>query len=82
MAHELNINLKPCPFCGVKPTIRWESWKEISPNSGCYVLEANHTNDCFIMHMNGTNKTGRISSFNAKCIVDWWNRRASEEKQR
>ena len=72
-------DLKPCPFCGVIPTVKWDAWKEISPKSGCYHLEANHTKDCYILHMNGMNLTGRSSAFNKECLIDWWNRRAKDD---
>ena len=72
--------LKPCPFCGVIPTVKWDAWEEISPKSGCYHLEANHTKDCYILHMNGTNSTGQSSAFNKECLIDWWNRRAEHER--
>lgn len=71
--------LKPCPFCGVKPRLYWESWKEISPESGIYVLEANHTNNCYIYRINGMNSTGRASSRSKVCLVEWWNRRVKDE---
>ena len=70
------MELKPCPFCGVTPTLVWEPWKEISDKSGAYVLEANHKQGCFIRAMNGTNKTGRMTAFNKKCLEEAWNRRA------
>lgn len=28
--------LKPCPFCGVKPRLYWEAWKDISPDAGVW----------------------------------------------
>lgn len=74
--------LKPCPFCGVIPILYWERWDEISPDSGCYHLEANHTKDCYILHMNGMNIKGRTSAFNKECLVDWWNRRAKDDGKR
>lgn len=67
--------LKPCPFCGVVPTLKWESWTEISPDSGCYVISAEHRISCYISHINGMNTTGRISAFNKECLIDYWNTR-------
>ena len=72
--------LKPCPFCGVIPNLWWDAWEEISPESGCYHLEANHTEDCYITHMNGMNSTGRTSASNKECLIDWWNRRMGESE--
>ena len=73
------ITLKPCPFCGVTPEIYWESWEEISPSSGAWVLEANHKNGCFIRAINGRNLTGRTTSFNKEFLTDVWNRRTGDE---
>lgn len=70
--------LKPCPFCGVVPAINWEAWKEISPKSGAYVLEANHYDWCFLRKMNGTNYKGRMTAFNEDALVEAWNRRAND----
>lgn len=67
--------LKPCPFCGIIPTIHWEKWREINDEAGCYVLEAPHPIGCFIRSMNGTNTTGRMSSFNKDVLVERWNTR-------
>lgn len=69
------MELRPCPFCGVIPTIRWEEWKEISDTSGAYVLEAPHRDVCFINRMNGTNNTGRKTAFNKQVLIDSWNYR-------
>ncbi len=71
--------LKPCPFCGAVPRLYWEPWKEISPTCGIYVLEAEHKDSCYISHINGMNLTGRTSASNKKCLIDWWNRRASDD---
>lgn len=68
--------LKPCPFCGVMPTLYWEKWEDISPTAGCFILEADHEKECFIRRMNGTNYTGQISAFHKNRLVDIWNRRA------
>lgn len=73
------VKLKPCPFCGAIPRLYWEPWKEISPTSGCYVLEADHTDKCYILHMNGTNSTGRTSAFNTECLIRYWNHRSGED---
>lgn len=70
------VELKPCPFCGVVPTIEWEPWKEISKTAGVFVLEANHKSSCFIYQMNGLNTKGRMSAFNKTVLIDAWNRRA------
>ena len=70
--------LKPCPYCGVTPKIRWEQWREISETSGAYVLDANHRYGCFFRSMNGTNYCGRMSAFNEKCLVEAWNRRVEQ----
>lgn len=67
--------LKPCPFCGVTPTIEWDAWEDISPTSGVFVLEANHKSGCFIRAMNGFNSTGRMSAYNKTVLKDAWNRR-------
>ena len=72
--------LKPCPFCGAVPRLYWEPWKEISPTCGIYVLEADHKDSCYISHINGMNLTGRTSASNKKCLIDWWNRRASDDE--
>lgn len=77
----MDEELKPCPFCGVVPKLWWEAWREISPVSGCYHLEAQHTKDCYILHMNGMNSTGRTSAFNKECLIDLWNRRAGEPNE-
>ena len=71
--------LKPCPFCGEIPTIKWESWKEISPDSGIYVLECHHKNECYIPHINGLNVTGRTIANSKQVLIDWWNRRISDD---
>lgn len=67
--------LKPCPFCGVVPTIEWEPWEEISKTAGIFNLEANHTPDCFLHQMNGLNIKGRMSAFNKTVLILAWNRR-------
>lgn len=71
--------LKPCPFCGAIPDIFWEPWREISEDAGAYVLEANHTHECFIVRMNGMNFRGRMTSFNKDSLIDAWNRRVDNE---
>lgn len=67
--------LKPCPFCGVVPKIYWESWPEISENSGIYHLEAEHKPNCFIRHINGMNPTGQSSASNKEWLLETWNNR-------
>lgn len=76
----MSKELKPCPFCGVIPKLWWDAWVEISPESGCYHLEANHIRDCYITHMNGMNITGRASASNKEYLIDWWNRRIGENE--
>lgn len=73
-------NLKPCPFCGAVPTIKWEAWKEISPTCGIWVLEAEHRNGCYIRFMNGTNSTGQACGTNKQRLADAWNKRASNDE--
>lgn len=80
MKIDKETNLRPCPFCGVIPILYWEDWKDISSESGCYHIEADHRKECYILHINGMNSTGRISSFNKKCLIDWWNRRYDTEE--
>lgn len=70
--------LKPCPFCGVVPEIRWEKWSEISEDSGVYVLEALHNDKCYFVSMNGTNNKARKSAFNKECLIEAWNTRAEQ----
>lgn len=67
--------LKPCPFCGAIPTIRWEKWREISETSGCYVLDAPHEMGCFIRSMDGMNTLGQAHSFYKDGLVARWNTR-------
>lgn len=74
-----DINLKPCPFCGVKPRLYWEAWKDISPDAGIWKLEADHKADCYITHINGTNYTGRSSSGSVSRLAEWWNHRENED---
>lgn len=71
--------LKPCPFCGVVPTLEWEEWKEISETAGVYVLEANHREQCFFRMMNGMNSVGRMSSSNLRRLEEVWNDRFFED---
>lgn len=73
------IELKPCPFCGVVPTIRWEEWKDISKTAGIYVLEAKHRERCFLRLMNGMNDSGKMSSNNLRLLEETWNERISED---
>ena len=68
--------LKPCPFCGVVPRIKWEAWEYIGENAGVYVLEAPHGRGCFIRAMDGGNYMGQMSSLNITSLVEAWNRRA------
>ena len=70
------VDLKPCPFCGVVPNIKWETWDDVGENAGVYHLEAPHRSGCFIRAMNGTNYMGQMSSFNITSLVEAWNRRA------
>ena len=73
--------LKPCPFCGVVPTIRWEPWPEISEDSGIYNLEAEHKPDCFIRLINGMNMFGRSSSMNKEWLLETWNNRHEDTEE-
>ena len=68
--------LKPCPWCGVIPTVIWEEWKDISPTCGIYKIKANHLRGCYIRKINGMNLTGEASSKSAERLVESWNRRA------
>ena len=75
-----NYNLKPCPFCSAIPTIRWEQWPITSDKSRVYILEADHSNECFIPLMEGLNRTGRMMAMSEERLADIWNRRANDEK--
>ena len=75
MADEI---LKPCPFCGVKPRLYWEAWKDISPDAGVWKLEANHKDSCYITHINGMNTTGRSCAGRMSRLVEWWNHREKD----
>lgn len=82
----MNIDLKPCPFCGVYPVLYcditdWQGHPVFKPyKSGyrpiSYWLKANHTSKCFIREMNGTNGEGAIVASNWQYLVEAWNRRA------
>ena len=74
-----DIKLKPCPFCGVVPQIRWEPWAEISSDAGIYKLDARHREGCFIRAINGMNPTGGSSSSNKEHLIETWNRRVEHE---
>ena len=67
--------LKPCPFCGVVPTIVWEAWKDISETNGVYKLKAKHDKNCFIYTMIGLNLTGDMTSSSRERLEEVWNRR-------
>ena len=81
----MNEELKPCPFCGVYPTLicditDWKGEPVYAPNEKgyrptSYFLKAQHKDGCFIRHMNGMNSEGRIDAFNWQCLVEFWNRR-------
>lgn len=76
------MELKPCPWCGVIPTIKWVEWKDISPDSpdcGIYRLEADHLDGCYIRMINGMNLTGQASSGRKERLADAWNRRVNDE---
>ena len=73
------IELKPCPFCGVVPKIEWEPWKDISETSGVYALTAEHKDGCYISLMNGFNLNGRMSAFCKKVLEEAWNRRVDND---
>ena len=82
----MSEELKPCPFCGVYPTLYcditdWRGRPMYAPYPNgyrpiSYVLKAEHKSECFIRHMNGTNEEGRIDSFNWQILIECWNRRA------
>lgn len=71
--------LKPCPFCGAVPTIRWEKWEEISDTSGIYVLEAFHKHGCYIRHMDGLDRKGTTHSPYKDVLINRWNTRIEVE---
>ena len=71
--------LKPCPFCGVVPTIRREKWRDVSDTAGCYYLEAPHSIECFIRSMDGINSTGRMAAFTKEILIERWNTRIEVE---
>ena len=72
------MELKPCPWCGAIPTIKWVEWKEISPDCGIYRLEADHLDGCYIRMINGMNLTGQASSNSKERLADAWNRRTND----
>ena len=72
------MELKPCPWCGVIPTIKWEEWKEISPTCGVYRLEAEHLSGCYIRSMNGMNLTGAMIGNSEEYLAEIWNRRKAD----
>lgn len=78
MSELISRQLKPCPFCGCIPKLYWERWNEISERAGTYVLEANHSRDCFIYQMNGMNTTGKATSHSARILIEMWNTRLGE----
>ena len=79
------ITLHPCPFCGAVPTLRCDltDWRgkpvyrqdEKGYRPIWYTLEAQHRKGCYIVHMDGTNSTGRMTAGNWQCLVEWWQRR-------
>ena len=81
----MSAELKPCPFCGVYPTLicditDWKGQPVYEPNKNgyrpiAYELKANHRRGCFITGMDGMNTNGRMSAFNWQCLVEAWNRR-------
>jgi hypothetical protein len=80
------IKLKPCPFCGVSPTMYCDitNWRgvpvykrnEQGYRPKTYVLKAEHKPGCYIRVMNGTNSSGESVAFNWEFLVEAWNRRA------
>ena len=72
--------LLSCPFCGAKPTIKWDEWKEISDESGVYVLSVDHDMDCFLVQMNGMNYKSRMISDSKERLIECWNTRVPMAK--
>ena len=74
------IELKPCPFCGGKAKIEWETWTEFRYPYGVYRLTGTHKPECFFVQMNGMNNKSEMIANDEKTLIETWNRRAGEQE--
>lgn len=71
--------IKPCPFCGGEAEIKWVPWTEIGKSSGAYVLNVNHSPQCFIRNADGL-IDGRMTDSCKERIIATWNTRKPMER--
>ena len=67
--------LKPCPFCGAIPVVKWEPWKEISEDCGVFALNVTHERNCFFSRMCGLNMETRMIADDEETLIETWNTR-------